>query len=117
VAKDNTFLGMTTFHDIQRHSNDTSLTVSDVMNTESFKTAHPDDSVIDMAKMFKNTMIHAIPVTEDNRLLGIVTRSSLIHGLANMDEGGDDYMISSTHLSTGKTLFRSLFRNTFFSLA
>ncbi|HLR07724.1 MAG TPA: betaine/proline/choline family ABC transporter ATP-binding protein [Bacillota bacterium] len=90
VAKDNTFLGMTTFHDIQRHSNDTSLTVSDVMNTESFKTAHPDDSVIDMAKMFKNTMIHAIPVTEDNRLLGIVTRSSLIHGLANMDEGGDD---------------------------
>src|SRR5699024_4495208 len=90
VAKDNTFLGMTTFHDIQRHSNDTSLTVSDVMNTESFKTAHPDDSVIDMAKMFKNTMIHAIPVTEDNRLLGIVTRSSLIHGLANIDEGGDD---------------------------
>ena len=51
-----------------------------------------DAVVTDVAEIFNESNISAIPVLDGNKLIGIVTRSSMMRGLAdwNHHTGGDE---------------------------
>jgi acetoin utilization protein AcuB len=66
------------------------LFVRDVMVTE-VRTAHPDTSITDAARLMRDARIGCLPVVEaDERLVGIVTSTDMLDLLANWAEEGDE---------------------------
>lgn len=59
--------------------------VRDVMITKVI-TASPDDTLGDIARRFEKHHIKRMPVIENGRLIGIVTRANLVQALASMKE-------------------------------
>lgn len=59
--------------------------VRDVMTTKVI-TASPDDALVDIARRFEKHRIKRMPVMENERLIGIVTRANLVQALAGMKE-------------------------------
>lgn len=91
TKKDNTFVGIAQYNDIDKSYQDEALKVSDVVIAENLKILKPDDVVTDIAEIFDHTKLNAIPVVDDqDKLLGIVTRTTMIRGLANWRQGGDE---------------------------
>lgn len=82
TKKSNEFLGLATFEHINENYSNKEMTLADVMERESIKTLHADDLMTDVAEIFKESDISTIPVLKDNKLIGIVTRSSMIKGIA-----------------------------------
>lgn len=56
------------------------LTIEQVMSHHP-KTVVPTDTVKDVAELLANEEFHAVPVTEENKLVGIVTTTDLINYL------------------------------------
>lgn len=50
--------------------------------TEHVYTISPDDSIEDASTLMVNHRINRLPVIENDKLIGIVTRGDIIHGLA-----------------------------------
>lgn len=92
TSKANEFLGLATLKDVNENYKNENMTVADIMKTENIKTLSADDVVTDAAEIFQENDIGAIPVLKDNKLAGIVTRTSMIKGLAESRhvEGGDE---------------------------
>jgi acetoin utilization protein AcuB len=51
-------------------------------------TLHPDARLAEAARLLRSERIGAVPVVEDNRLVGIVTRSDLLEAFLAGIEGG-----------------------------
>jgi CBS domain-containing protein len=55
--------------------------VGDVM-TQNVMTVSPDDTVADIAALLEEKRIKRVPVCRDGRVVGIVSRADLLHGIA-----------------------------------
>lgn len=88
VVKGNEIIGLLTHSDFDKISymsaEDKSnlsifdaLTIDQVM-TKNIKTVQQDDLIIDAANILANNNFHALPVLEENKLVGIVTTTDLL---------------------------------------
>jgi len=59
--------------------------VSDVM-TRDVITAHPDTSVAELASILESNGIKRVPIVQDGKLLGIVSRANLLRALARVGD-------------------------------
>ncbi|MDF0725815.1 betaine/proline/choline family ABC transporter ATP-binding protein [Cytobacillus sp. S13-E01] len=89
--KSKEFLGAVTIKNVDENYNNEDMTVSDIMQTN-IKILTADSVVTDVAGIFHGSDIGAIPVLENNKLVGVVTRSSMMRGLADWkhNTGGNE---------------------------
>lgn len=89
--KSKEFLGAVTIKNVDENYKNEDMTVADIMQTN-IKTLTADAVVTDVAGIFHGSDIGAIPVLENNKLVGVVTRSSMMRGLAgwNHSTGGNE---------------------------
>ncbi|MCY6369998.1 betaine/proline/choline family ABC transporter ATP-binding protein [Clostridium ganghwense] len=81
VDKNNELQGIATLKDI-RKNREKKLTLNDIMEKDVIA-AHKDDSIVDVLKIMNEKNVGYIPVVDDNnKLLGLITRSSLINVLS-----------------------------------
>lgn len=66
----------------------------DVM-TRNVVTVAGDTPVAEIAKLLETRRIKRVPVIRDGRLVGIVSRANLLHGLASAPVGGSDSLPST----------------------
>ncbi len=59
--------------------------VEDVMSTLSM-TVSPDSDLCDAVELMTGTAVKSLPVVEDGRVVGVVSRSDIVHLLARSDE-------------------------------
>ncbi len=72
-----------------RYARSHGIKASEVM-TERVITASPQDSAAHVARVMEEHRIRRVPVVEDGRLLGVVTRSDLVRALASQQQPQTD---------------------------
>lgn len=78
-----TFLGVVSLENVKEHYPKETKSVSEIMNTQ-VKTLDLRDSVGEVAEIFHSQNgTRAIPVLDGDKLAGIITRSSMMRGLAD----------------------------------
>ncbi|BCU83065.1 glycine/betaine ABC transporter ATPase [Polycladomyces abyssicola] len=75
-------LGSVTLEKVDQHYNQEDCTVADIMETE-IPTLTIDNPVNEVAEVFRDGKQNAVPVVEGKRLIGVVTRGSMMRGLAD----------------------------------
>ncbi|QDI90761.1 ATP-binding cassette domain-containing protein [Salicibibacter halophilus] len=80
-------LGYVTLETLQKHDHHKRTNLSEMMETE-FPQVTPDTLLTEIADIFTNEGIHHLPVTSDNQLIGLITRSSMIRGIAEWEQHG-----------------------------
>lgn len=84
VEKDSKLLGLITLEDIRKSPKEKwrETRVSDVMTTcEKLKCASPDELAVDALMKMSKRDIGRLPVQEDGKVVGIVTRSDILHAI------------------------------------
>ncbi|GAK14288.1 CBS domain protein AcuB [Geomicrobium sp. JCM 19039] len=89
--REGALVGMVTLELIEKHYDDESKTVADVMQTEIKHTVNPTTSLTEVAGLLSQQDVFTLPVIDDGKLVGVVTRTSMIRGIAevNHQEGGE----------------------------
>ncbi|KRG16530.1 glycine/betaine ABC transporter ATP-binding protein [Virgibacillus soli] len=88
--KDKQFHGVATLEALKENYRNEDLIVSDIMKSN-VQTLTADAILTDVAEIFTEGHTSAIPVLDDGKLVGIVTRASMMRGLADMNgNGGHD---------------------------
>jgi osmoprotectant transport system ATP-binding protein len=82
--KNKVFLGVATLKKLDEHYKNEELTLADIMDRD-MKTLAKDATVTDVAEIFHETNVSAIPVLEGDKLIGVITRSSMMRGLAEWE--------------------------------
>lgn len=74
VVDEGRLIGLVTTYDLWNHrsSDPTKIFVTDVMNTRIIRIS-PDDKIGTAAELFLDNSFHALPVVQDDKLVGIVT--------------------------------------------
>lgn len=75
-------LGIVPLKRLEEQIHNEDLVLQDIMKSELI-TASLDDSYQSVAEIFANEDVPYIPVVTDRKLVGLITRSSMIRGLAN----------------------------------
>ncbi|RFU62687.1 ABC transporter ATP-binding protein [Bacillus sp. V59.32b] len=88
-------LGIATIESVKQHFQDEEKVVSEIMETN-VKTVHIDSPYSDVAEVFAREGAPTIPVLQDGRLVGLITRGTMMRGLAGMQpvlttEGDSDH--------------------------
>lgn len=89
--KNNYFQGIVNLRTLEHHFRDETKRLQDIMETD-VTVISIDAPYSSVAKIFANPDIRTIPVVEDERLAGLITRSSMMRGLAGLSlegEGGE----------------------------
>jgi osmoprotectant transport system ATP-binding protein len=81
IDKNKALLGVVTLQKIDDLDKNGHLTLADIMDTN-VKTSTKDTSVSDVAEIFHETNVSAIPVLEGDKLVGVITKESMIRGLS-----------------------------------
>ncbi|MEA4987875.1 MAG: betaine/proline/choline family ABC transporter ATP-binding protein [Anaerovorax sp.] len=91
VGKQMELLGVVSLEKLTDHYKEEDKTVLDIMDKQVIK-VHTDEAVGEVADIFTNRDINAIPVVTDGKLSGVITRTSLIRGIAEWEQkkGGDE---------------------------
>ncbi|WP_158735952.1 ABC transporter ATP-binding protein [Alteribacillus sp. YIM 98480] len=79
------FLGVVSFDDVETHYDEEDKKVQDILNDE-VPTVSPDTAYTDIAEIFATAKVQSIPVLTDDKLVGLITRSSMLRGLAGMKQ-------------------------------
>jgi osmoprotectant transport system ATP-binding protein len=82
IDKTKAYLGAVTLKALDENYKNENMTVSNIMQSN-IKTLAADAVVTDVAEIFHGSDIGAIPVLEGDKLVGVVTRSSMMRGLAD----------------------------------
>jgi len=91
VAEDGGLQGLITLHNIKAvpRGRWTDVTTSQVMTpVESLEWAHPDEDVLTLLQRMDEADVHQMPVVDNGRLLGMVTREHLLHHIRLRSELG-----------------------------
>jgi osmoprotectant transport system ATP-binding protein len=80
----NKLLGIITLESIERHYAEEDKTVGDLMVRDMI-TATPNMSYTEVAEIFATNQVNMIPVLEDGKLLGLITRATMMRGLAGLN--------------------------------
>ncbi|HET7626875.1 MAG TPA: betaine/proline/choline family ABC transporter ATP-binding protein [Bacillales bacterium] len=79
--KDHQFLGVVYLDVLRNHYHDENKRLRDIMDTDVASVASAAD-YSEVAQIFSDLRVRTIPVVDDGRLTGIITRSSMMRGLA-----------------------------------
>ncbi|WP_044640352.1 ABC transporter ATP-binding protein [Risungbinella massiliensis] len=79
----NKLLGIVYLEDVEKFYNDEEKTLQDIMHRD-LVTVEPDCSYSDVAEVFAKYKVPSIPVLQNSKLMGLITRSSMMRGLAGM---------------------------------
>ncbi|MDR7071171.1 osmoprotectant transport system ATP-binding protein [Fictibacillus barbaricus] len=80
----NKLLGITTLESIEKHFSEEDKTVGDLMNTN-ILTVDKNTTYTDVAEIFATNQVSMIPVLEDEKLVGLITRATMMRGLAGLN--------------------------------
>ncbi|WNB91425.1 ABC transporter ATP-binding protein [Bacillus sp. NEB1478] len=80
----NKLLGITTLESIERHYPEEDKTVGDLMKTD-ILTVDTKTTYTDVAEIFATNQVSMIPVLEDEKLVGLITRATMMRGLAGLN--------------------------------
>jgi osmoprotectant transport system ATP-binding protein len=80
----NKLLGITTLESIERHYPEEDKTVGDLMKTD-ILTVDTNTTYTDVAEIFATNQVSMIPVLEDGKLVGLITRATMMRGLAGLN--------------------------------
>jgi osmoprotectant transport system ATP-binding protein len=81
IDKNHAPLGVVTLQNIDNLNKHEHLTITDIMDLN-VKTLTKDASVSEVAEIFHETNAVAIPVLEGDKLVGVITKESMIRGLS-----------------------------------
>jgi osmoprotectant transport system ATP-binding protein len=76
--------GIITLESIERHYAEEEKTVGDLM-VKDMITVTPNTSYTEVAEIFATNQVNMIPVLEDGKLLGLITRATMMRGLAGLN--------------------------------
>jgi osmoprotectant transport system ATP-binding protein len=92
----NKLLGITTLESVEQHYPEGDKTVGDLMNKDII-TVDTNATYTEVAEIFATNGVHMIPVLENEKLVGLITRATMMRGLAGLNisaqkpvEGGAD---------------------------
>lgn len=85
VGKNMELLGVVSLENITNHYKEEDKKVLDIMDNQLIK-VHTDEVVGEVADLFTNRDINAIPVVNEGKLSGVITRTSLIRGIAEWEQ-------------------------------
>ncbi|WP_246944925.1 ABC transporter ATP-binding protein [Bacillus pinisoli] len=80
--KSKSFLGTVSLKTLDENYKNENLTLADIMKS-TIKTLEAHAVVTDVAEIFHESDVGAIPVLDGNKLIGVVTRASMMRGLAD----------------------------------
>jgi len=84
VAEQDDLKGLITLHNVRRVALDkrSQVTTDQVMTpADSVHWVHPEDDVMAVLQRMDESDVNQVPVVEDGRLLGLITRESLLHDI------------------------------------
>jgi len=84
VVEKGELIGILSERDMRAHSGYLERTKVDAAMSERLITVSPKDSAARAARLLLDQKINAVPVVEDGRLVGIVSRSDLLHLLVEI---------------------------------
>jgi CBS domain-containing protein len=87
VVEKGALIGMLSERDLRAHSGYLERTKVDAAMSEGLIVVSPKDSAARAARLLLDRKINAVPVVEDGRLVGIVSRSDLLRLLVEIVEG------------------------------
>lgn len=82
VVKNSTVVGMVTRTDLLRNPEEDQIAM---LMTRNPYVVHPEDRLVDAAKLFVERRVRRLPVVEDGRLVGIVSVADLVRVIATLD--------------------------------
>ena len=84
--KYNELLGIATLEEVEKNYTDENKTLANIVNTEYFS-VETDTPYPEVAEIFA-IGVTSIPVLQNRKLVGLITRSSMMRGLAGMKTAG-----------------------------
>jgi len=87
VVENGVLVGMLSDRDLHAHSGYLDRTNVDAAMTERLITVAPTDTAAHVARLLLERRINAVPVVDNGRLVGIVSRSDLLRLLLDLVEG------------------------------
>lgn len=88
IGRDQELLGMISIDEVKANFKDEDKLVEDIMLTELVE-IKPGATMADVAETFTNHHeLRTLPVVEDGKLQGIITRTSMIRGIAEWEQQG-----------------------------
>ncbi|WP_027410414.1 ABC transporter ATP-binding protein [Anoxybacteroides tepidamans] len=84
TGKNHVFLGVVALKELEKHYGKEELVLGDIADYD-ITTLEKDADVTSVADVFQHKDINVIPVLEGNRLVGVITRSSMMRGLAEWE--------------------------------
>lgn len=85
--KQQKFYGIASLKNLKENYQNENLNVSDIMRTD-VKVLSINSDLTEVAEVFHENDVGVIPVLEGDKLVGIVTRASMMRGLAHMNGNG-----------------------------
>jgi osmoprotectant transport system ATP-binding protein len=79
-------LGVASISDVEQHFNEEDKTIADIMKKE-LTTVLIDTPYNDVAEIFAVQKVPSIPVTDNGKLVGLITRATMMRGLAGLGIG------------------------------
>jgi osmoprotectant transport system ATP-binding protein len=79
--KDKELLGVVTLVDLRNNYQDEDKTIADIMKKDVLK-VHTDQTMGEITDLFANKDVNAIPVVGEGKVRGLITRASIIQGIA-----------------------------------
>ncbi|MBN3553454.1 betaine/proline/choline family ABC transporter ATP-binding protein [Fictibacillus nanhaiensis] len=80
----NKLLGITTLDKIEQHYREEDKTIGDLMEKEII-TVDVSSTYTEVAEIFATHGVHMIPVLDNGKLVGLITRASMMRGLAGLN--------------------------------
>ncbi|GGB65714.1 ABC transporter ATP-binding protein [Fictibacillus barbaricus] len=80
----NRLLGITTLESIEQHYPEEDKTVGDLMKKDVI-TVSPSATYNEVAEIFATNSVQMIPVLENDKLVGLITRATMMRGLAGLN--------------------------------
>ena len=71
--------------------------ISSIM-TKDVITVSPTDRLLSVKEVFDTHRIHHLPVVEDNKIVGIISKTDLLHFIKGMAKGIHDELINKSRL-------------------
>lgn len=85
VGKEKEILGLVSLEEVRNQFKDENKILADIMDRDVIK-VQANQSVGEVAEFFANQGVTTLPVMQDNKLIGIITRSSMIRGIAEWEQ-------------------------------
>src|SRR5699024_2141708 len=77
-------LGLVQLEQLRTHFQEEEKRLSDIMESNVIQVS-PDLSVGEVASLFADKNLTTIPVVANRKIIGLITRSSMIHGIADWE--------------------------------